>query len=486
MAQTLFWYDIETFGLHPRWDRIAQFAGIRTDEKFAALEEPLVLYCQIPKDYLPNPHSCLVTGITPQETLEKGLTEYEFIQRIHQEFSRPGTCVAGFNSVNFDDEFIRNTLYRNFFDPYRREYANGNSRWDIIDLLRAARDLRPQGMVWPKGEEEKPSFRLEKLAAANGIDHQEKHDALGDVKATIALAKKFHEAQPKLFHHGYSIRQKEKVQRYIDLFEKTPFIYTSRLFTSPQGCTTLAAPLAVDPKNRNCILAFDLRSSPEDLISLSMEEVKRRIFTPNIEMSQEERIPIVKIYINRCPFIAPMKTLDKSAAERLKLNVEQCREHARHLKKATGITQKVLKVFDFSEPSDLPESKDPDLQIYSGGFFPDDDREGFEKIHKTPPNKLRWLRQTFEDGRVPEMLWRFRGRNFPETLAETERKRWRSFCAGRILFPPLGEALDMGKYRKIIEALSGDKNLPPRDKVLLKSLDDYGNRVKKEILEYHE
>ncbi len=484
MAQTLYWYDLETFGRHPGWDRMAQFAGIRTDENFTPLEEPLLLYCRIPKDYLPDPRSCLITGITPQETLEKGLTEYEFIQKIHREFSRPGTCVTGYNSIKFDDEFIRYGFYRNFFDPYRREYANGNSRWDLLSLVRAAHDLRPEGLNWPRSAEGKPSFRLEELTAANGIGHADAHDDLADVRATIALARKLYQAQPKLFRYAYKNRRKEEIKGLIDLYEKKPFLHTSALFTGEKGCTTLSVPLAVDPVNRNCILSFDLRTSPEDLLNLPVEEVRRRIFTPQAQLApREHRVPLYGLHVNKSPFLAPVETMDDTAAERLGLDRALCLEHARMLKEAPGITQKVLKIFENPEPAG---PKDPDLQIYSGGFFRDEDREGFEKIHHTPPEKLAWIRHNFEDSRIPEMLWRFRGRNFPETLSDQERKRWKSFCAGRLLFPPLEEALDMGKFEKIIDALGSSKDLPPRDKVLLKELDTYKSQLKKEILDYHE
>ncbi|MGH8474260.1 MAG: exonuclease domain-containing protein, partial [Methylococcales bacterium] len=127
---TLYWHDYETFGTDPAWDRPAQFAGLRTGEDLEIIAEPLVLYCKPADDMLPNPEACLITGITPQLASRKGLPEADFIAAIHEQLAQPATCGAGYNSLRFDDEVTRNCLYRNFYDPYAREWQHGNSRWD--------------------------------------------------------------------------------------------------------------------------------------------------------------------------------------------------------------------------------------------------------------------------------------------------------------------------------------------------------------------
>jgi exodeoxyribonuclease-1 len=198
---TFYFHDYETFGISPAKDRPAQFAGIRTDADFNLIGEPLVVYCKPPADYLPDPEACLITGITPQKAMKDGLCEADFIRQIHEQFATPNTCVLGYNSIRFDDEVTRYTLYRNFYDPYAYAWQNGNSRWDILDMLRACYALRPEGIEWAFDEEGKPSFRLEKLTVTNGVAHANAHDALSDVLATIEMAKRVKKAQPKLF--GY-------------------------------------------------------------------------------------------------------------------------------------------------------------------------------------------------------------------------------------------------------------------------------------------
>lgn len=406
MAQTLFWYDLETFGRSSRADRIAQFAGVRTNDRFEIIGERLVLYNRITPDYMPDPYACMVTGITPQVTLSDGLCEYEFISRIHREFMVPGTTALGYNSIRFDDEFIRNTLYRNFFDPYRREWSQGNSRWDIIDLVRATHDLRPEGITWPVNSQGRPSFRLEELTAANGISHEQAHDAMSDVLATIAMARLIHQRQPKLFAYYFSHRKKDSLKRLVNLAEHTPLLHTAGVHTSDAGCTTLVAPIGMDGTNRNALITIDLRYDPSALLDLDVEELRRRVFTSRAELEAEEdlarrfgqdpdpqglnqgdfagRIPLTIVHLNRSPFLAPLKTLTDQAAERLGLDLAACQRHAAMLRSEPRLIQKIMSVFSPQGEGALTvtkDSEDPDFQIYSGGFFRDEDKQQFETIH---------------------------------------------------------------------------------------------------------
>ena len=226
MASSILWYDLETFGTHPQWDRIGQFAAIRTGPGFEQIGEAVNFYCRLSPDYLPEPAACLVSRMTPQLVNEQGLSERDFAAEIHRLMSEPGTCGAGFNTLRFDDEFIRALFYRNFIDPYKREYENRNTRWDIIDLARMARDLRPDGIIWPEDEEGKPVFRLQELAQANGLDTGDAHNALYDVKTTLALAKLLLERQEKLFKYLWRLRKKEEVRKLLNLADMNPILHT--------------------------------------------------------------------------------------------------------------------------------------------------------------------------------------------------------------------------------------------------------------------
>ena len=176
-AETFLWHDYETFGRDPARERPVQFAAIRTDSELNQLDE-LMIYCRQTADYLPDPESCLVHGVLPQVANEKGLCEHDFATAIQQQMSQPATCVAGYNNIRFDDEFTRQLFFRNLYDPYSREWKNGNSRWDVIDVVRLTRALRPEGINWPSDDEGNPTNKLERLTEANDIPHGDAHDAL--------------------------------------------------------------------------------------------------------------------------------------------------------------------------------------------------------------------------------------------------------------------------------------------------------------------
>ncbi|MDA0651168.1 MAG: exodeoxyribonuclease I, partial [Proteobacteria bacterium] len=164
-SESFYWHDYETSGADPSQDRPWQFAGVRTNAQLEIVGEPLTLYAQPTPDRLPHPAAVRVTGITPQEALAKGVPEAQFIARIHAELAQPRTCGVGYNSIRFDDEVTRFTLWRNFRDAYAREWQNGNSRWDLLDVARAYQALRPAGIEWPVRDDGQTSFRLEDLTA---------------------------------------------------------------------------------------------------------------------------------------------------------------------------------------------------------------------------------------------------------------------------------------------------------------------------------
>lgn len=456
--KSLYWHDYETFGIDPARDRPAQFAGIRTDESLDVIGEPLVIYCRPALDRLPQPESCLVTGITPQKALREGVSEAEFISRIEREIGYPGTCGTGYNSIRFDDEFTRNLLYRNFFDPYAREWQNGCSRWDIIDMMRLMRAFRPEGLEWPDAPDGYPSFRLEDLTAANGIGHEAAHDALSDVKATISLARLVKQVQPKLYDYVYRYRDKKLVEGLLALH--VPLVHVSSMYPSEYGCAALVLPVANHPVNRNEVVVFDLRQDPADLLNLDAEAIRRRLFAPKDEL-EGPRIALKTIHVNKCPVVATANLLTPEIAQRLSLDVETCRAHADALSKTSGLEEKLREVFSGRERE---IQADPDLALYSGGFFSQADRAKMEIIRSTAPEKLGGLDFEYRDARIPEMLFRYRARNYPDTLSSVEKSKWEIYRQGR---------LDGAAYFEKIEALKREG----RDPSILDELEAWGRQI---------
>lgn len=434
---TLYWHDYETGGIDPRYDRPLQFAGIRTDEDLSIIGEPLMIFCQPAADYLPHPQAALITGITPQIAAEKGLPEAEFIRQIHDELSQPGTCGVGYNSLRFDDEFTRFTLFRNFYDAYAREWQNGNSRWDIIDMVRLTRALRPEGIEWPNREDGLPSFRLEALTAANNIAHVGAHDALADVKATIELARLIKQKQPKLYDHVYQLRRKQQVAPLLNLRDRTPVLHVSRMYPSEFCNTALVMPIASDPRNQNGIVVYDLRYPPDALLEQDADTLRDWLFTPAAELPEGVQRPALKtVHINKCPVVVPAATLDDAAAERLQIDRDLHHQHFQQcLENADLLQQKIEAIFNV--PADFPQP-DIDGSLYSGGFFDNDDKQKMQQIRQLSPSQLADFQQPFNDGRLTDMLFRYRARNWPQSLSVEEQSQWQQFCQQRLNQPDSG------------------------------------------------
>ena len=470
---SIYWYDLETFGLDPKYYRIAQFAGIRTDLQLNIIDDPLVMYCRPSNDFLPDPRSCLVTGITPQIAQSQGLSEPQFIAKIHQEFSKPATCVAGYNNIRFDDEFIRYTLYRNFFDPYAREWMHGNSRWDIIDMVRLTKALRPQGIQWPMREDGLPSFKLEDLTAANAIQHESAHDALSDVYATIAVAQLIKTHQPKLYDFIFQHRDKQSVLALLNVHAQKPVVHVSGMYPSERGCTAIVLPVALHPVNKNAIIVFDLSADPAALLNSNRADIQQRVFTAQDQLPEGvDRIPLKAVHINKCPIVVPLNTLDDESATRLGIDKSQCLHHAEILCGAANLGEKISAAF---APNGTEFSNDPDFSLY-GGFFSDSDKQKMDVIRATPANSLMDLPQVYQDKRLPEMLFRYRARNYFETLSPAERLDWQEFRKQRLNDPAM--PMDLKRFEESLAGLEQARDLTAERTTVVEQLRIYLTHIK--------
>ncbi|GAB4197327.1 MAG: exodeoxyribonuclease I [Wenzhouxiangellaceae bacterium] len=441
-------YDYETFGTHPARDRIAQFGALRTDDELNPSGEPQIIYCQPGDDLLPHPDACVLTGITPQQALRRGEKEWSFAERVHALMAQPNTCTLGYNSYRFDDEFTRYLFYRNAIDPYAREYQDGNSRYDLIDLLRLCYALRPQGIEWPMHDDGRPSFRLEDLTSANHIEHGQAHDAMADVYATIAMAKLVKDQQPRLWRYALSLRDRYQAEDLLSSGE--PLIHASSRFPSSQGGVSLVLPLGRHPRIRNQYVVFNLVGDPEAFCTLPLEDLAERLYTPSADLPDDvERLPLKTIKINRAPVLAPLATLKGVDTARIQLNVEQCQEHARRLRQCSDLSQRLNSLYA-SDP--WPEASDPEAALYDG-FIERQDRQLLDRLRHQPPAQWPTIIKRLSDNRLPEVMFRTRARNFPETLTDEEQQRWQAYRYQRLLQPEGGGSLTVPEYQQRIAEL---------------------------------
>lgn len=447
---SILWHDYETFGSDPRRDRPSQFAGIRTDAELNVIGEPLSLYCKPAPDFLPHPAACRITGISPQKALAEGVNEAEFCKRILQEMAEPGTCVSGYNSIRFDDEVTRHLLYRCFHDPYEREWKHGNSRWDLIDVLRTTRALRPDGIEWPLKEDGSPSFRLEALTAANGIPHSGAHDALVDVRATIDMARLVRAKQPRLYDWLYSLRNKNRVLAQLDLHSRTPVVHVSGRYPAQRGCLGIVMPLMRQADNANGIIVLNLLSDPAPWLELDAEEIRAKLYRPSSGLAEgEERIGLKVLHLNRCPSVAPLGVLNAEIQQRYAIDLEAVAAHRAKVLAATDLDERLRQVF---APPTYEEQNDPDFMLYAGGFFDDHDKRLMQQLQRLQPAALDSLAGQFHDARLPELLFRYRARNWPDSLNSEENRRWQDYCRSRLLGERPGAGLSLAEFEQALAA----------------------------------
>ncbi len=460
MQKTFYWYDLETSGTEPRWDRIVQFAGMRTDMELNPVGEEFVSYFRLPEDVLPDPVATTVTGITPAKTFAEGISEFEGVQRIHEIFSQPGSCVVGYNSLRFDDEFVRFAFYRHLHDPYAREWQNGSSRWDLIDLVRATGALRREGIEWPRDEEGLPVYRLEALTKANGIAHESAHDAMSDVRATAALARLIKERQPKLFAYYLKCRYKKEVRSLLEPYGARLCVHVTGMYPRHRFGVAPIMSVCRHPTNSNSVVVIDLAEDIEPLIDGSEAELKKALFTAGAEW----RPPLKEVRINRCPFVADFSVLTDENIERLEIDQKAIQKRARRLK-SPGLLQKIYRLYEQPRP---PKSVDVDAALYDG-FLQDDDRSRCRAFHEGVAAG-QWPQLDYRDKRLTKLVSRLKARSFAERQSPEEVARWQEFVRSKL--QPEGDVpwRTLERFHRELDELAEAGTAPE----LVRELGEYG------------
>ncbi len=469
MAQSLYWYDLETSGTEPRWDRIVQFGGFRTDMDLNPVGDEYCTYVRLPDDVLPDPHASLVTGITPELTHSEGISEFETLKHIRELFSKPRTCVAGYNSLRFDDEFIRFGFYRMLMDPYAREWQNDNSRWDIIDLVRATGALRRDGIVWPTNEEGLPAYRLEDMTRANGLDHGNAHDALSDVRATVAVARMIKRAQPRLYDYFFDHRRKKSIRKLLEPFGSRVCLHVSGMYPRERYCSAPVMSLCRHPTNSNSVIVADLSQDIEPLLQWSPEQIRDKLFT----RGNVDRPPLKEIRINRCPFVASLDVLDEENWSRIGFKKKDIEKRQRRLMKP-GVAQRIMRVYAGRAQE---AAADVDAALYDG-FLQDADRSRCDAFLASVKSG-GWDVLDFHDKRLPLLVSRLKARSFPDQQSSDEAADWHDFVSAK-LNATEAPWLTLGTYFEILESIRAaalDEPASGRTLEMVDELTDHGRRL---------
>jgi exodeoxyribonuclease-1 len=453
-------YDLETSGRSARWQRIMQFAAQATDEKLQPVGEPIQHLVRLTEEVLPEPAAIMLTGITPQMTRRDGLSEAGLWQEIEPAFQRGDTCVLGFNSIRFDDEFLRYSRWRSFRDPYTWAWENGNSRWDLLDVARMTRALRPDGIEWPFDSEGHLTNRLGDLAKANKLEHKGAHSALGDVRATIALAQLLRNSQPKLWQWLLGLRLKKPLTAFVQS-QDGPFVYTSGSYPKETLHTTAVMRLAPTARGDG-VWVYDLRADPDEWLGRSDAQLEEAY-------ENRERLPLKQLSFGRAPAVAPLSVLDEKSRDRLQLDMGTVEANLKKLRgKSVGdFLQRLQKRRD--ERFGGEKTADPDLQLYDG-FLPDADRALCQRASQLDAGGLKDFAASFADERLPQLLVRYKARNYPQTLTATERAQWEQYREARL-------KADLPGYYQELEQLTQSPDLTDAQRHNVSELDLWAQSI---------
>jgi len=431
MPKTFFFYDLETSGLSARNDRVMQFAGIRTDMDLEQIGEPVNILVKLNDDTLPSPEAVMVTGITPQQTQDEGYSEAEFAKMLVNDIFTPDTIAVGFNNIRFDDEFIRHLFWRNFFDAYEWSWKDGRSRWDLLDVVRMTRALRPEGTTWPVDEKGVATNRLELMSKVNGLDHFKAHDALSDVEALISVTKLIREKQPQLYDYLLKMRDKNAIKKLVNLDYKQPFVYVSGRFDAEFNKATVSFPLTAG-KNGN-VIVYDLRYDPTPFIEMNSKDLAKKLYATWEERQADDfvKLPVKEMQYNRAPAVAPLNVLEQGDGwKKIKLDIDTVNKHKKTLLSAPGFAENIRSLYENRE--EFKRSTDPEAQLYDG-FVSDGDKLRIEIVRNSKANELADFHPNFVDERLDPLLLHYKARNYPKSLSEEEAIEWEKWRSDRIL-----------------------------------------------------
>jgi exodeoxyribonuclease-1 len=476
MAASFFFYDLETSGFNPREQRIMQFAGLRTDMELRPIGEPVNLFVKITDEILPDVDAVLLTGITPQQTIAEGHTEAEFLKIFTDEIAIPDTVFMGYNTIRFDDEFMRMLHYRNFYDPYEWQWQDGRSKWDLLDVVRMTRALRPDGIEWPFDINGKATNRLELLTALNKLDHEHAHDALSDVEATINVARLIRNKQTKLFDYLFSMREKKKIAALVE--SGNLFVYTSGKYPAEFEKTTIVVQVCPQPGRSGSAFVYDLRHDPADWMTKTPEQLAEAWRWK--KDSTELRLPVKAIQYNHCPAVAPLGVLDEASQQRLQLNPAIARKHAAALKAAPQFVETLCKAAEImdkhreAQASLLSVEDDVDGAIYNG-FFKSEDKPAMSVVRAAAPEELGKLGLHFADQRLEALLPLYKARNYPRSLSTEEYEAWERFRANRLMTG--GQNSKLAKYFARLQDVIAKGGLTGHQEYLIEELKLYAESI---------
>ena len=265
---------------------------------------------------------------------------------------------------------------------------------------------------------------------------------------------------------------------FFDNKDLKPIFHVSSKYPASMGCSALVLPLFKHPHNSNGYVVFDLRQNPEDLYVLGAEEIKLRLYSKTVELQEQNKFrPALKtIHINKCPMVSPASVIKSISDDRLDewdLDMSAMTKHLAWIRSHPEFSSKMYEIF--SEPSSFPDLIDPDLMIYSG-FLGAIDKKLLSEVRLSTELELTEREFHFVDQRLPEMLFRYKARNFPSSLNEEEQEKWETYRASKLL-DGSSQYLTFNHYFERIQEIANGENITARDLNILEDLKYYAESI---------
>lgn len=472
-------YDTETSGLNYDYDQILEAAAVTLDEGFNLIpgsEQTFTLRPRI--DVPPHPEASLVHGLNMERLRTTGMSEYEFSEAFLRYVSVPNTFIGGYNSLSFDDEVLRRTLFRNLRDPYGHEWRDGNARFDLLNIVRTLYAWEPDSLNWPTGEDGKVSMKLGEIAAANRIKLDNAHDAMADVLATAELFQLVNRLGLHWPGRCLDLTNKREAERLMS--KRAPLFHVSPFYTKDRCYSSLILPVVRDATNGNKVLCIDLTQDPTDMLAMTAEEMRHYKFTPRNELEGViPDVPMLGVQINKQPSLAELSEVPASLHARMGVDVRQCLEHAKMIVKSPDIAARLQEAFKVN----MGPARDTFGSIYSGSFFNPADSRRRENVHMKGPGGLPVLATTdaeqlskgAQDRRLHDLIVRAQGLNFPGSLTNPKsHDEFLDYLEARLFGDPEGGenlALTLFEAREAARMCRLDRALTPEQEDTLQDLE---------------
>lgn len=454
MSKTYLFYDIETTGLNKTFDQVLHFAAIRTDLQLNEINR-YEIKIKLNPDVIPSPRAILTHKISIED-MQKGVSEYTAIQQIHQWLNEPGTISLGYNSLNFDDEFLRFSFYRNLLPPYTHQYANQCGRMDIYPITVMFYLFKNEVIQWPM-RDRKISLRLEDLNTQNQLASGPSHNAMTDVEMTLALAHYFFQERDMWEYLQNYFSKSADQKRMVDLGSKQAILVEGALgYEQHFQSAVYSLGLHQHYKNQSLWLRLDThefeKTPPDELIKQSWVQNKK---------------------LGEPGFILPFR--DRFLQYLSETRLALIEKNKAWLQKEPAQLEKIINYYSNYTYPVFPET-DPEASLYLNGFWSYEEENICRLFHQGSPKEKMNLIHKIQHPILSTLAFRIAAKNFPDLMTASDRNEFSDYLQKKEVYDYKGnKKLTRDLALQEISSIREEGELTAEQESLLNGLENYLN-----------